>query len=79
MPLASSEFHRRGDLPWAPSFVMTVLSRSTWDWTQVSLFLLPVIAQHGGAALSQDLQAGRSLSAAALLAQLIGFPTAEGM
>lgn len=35
------------------SLVVTVFSRSTWDWTQVSLSILPVNAQHGCAALSQ--------------------------
>ena len=54
MHLASLEFHHREDLPRAPSLVMTVLSRSTWDGTQVSLSILPVNAQHGCAALSQD-------------------------
>ena len=53
MPLASLESHHRRDLPRAPSLVVTVFSRSTWDGTQVSLFLLPVIARHGGAVTSK--------------------------
>ena len=42
--IASLEFHHRGDLPQPPSLVTTVLSRSTFDWTEVSLSPLPVIA-----------------------------------
>ena len=53
MPLASLEFHHRRDLPRAPSLVVTVFSRSTWDGTQVSLFLLPIIARHGGTVTSK--------------------------
>ena len=53
MPLASLESHHRRDLPRAPSLVVTVFSRSTWDGTQVSLFLLPVIARHGCAITSK--------------------------
>ena len=53
MPLASLESHHRRDLPRAPSLVVTVFSRSTWDGTQVSLFLLPVIARHGCAVMSK--------------------------
>jgi hypothetical protein len=40
----SLEFHHRGDLPQPPSLVATVLSRSTFDLTEVSLSPLPVIA-----------------------------------
>ena len=54
MHLASLESHHREDLPRAPSLFVTVFSRSTWDGTQVSLCFLPVNAQHGCAALSQD-------------------------
>lgn len=53
MPLASLESHHRRDLPRAPSLVVTVFSRSTWDGTQVSLFLLPVIARHRCAVTSK--------------------------
>ena len=53
MPLASLESHHRRDLPRAPSLVVTVFSRSTWDGTQVSLFLLPIIARHGGTVMSK--------------------------
>ena len=53
MHLASLESHHRRDLPRAPSLVVTVFSRSTWDGTQVSLFLLPVIAHHGCAVTSK--------------------------
>ena len=53
MHLASLESHHREDLPRAPSLVVTVFSRSTWDGTQVSLFLLPVIARHGCAVMSK--------------------------
>ena len=53
MPLASLESHHRRDLPRAPSLVVTVFSRSTWDGTQVSLFLLHVIARHGGTVMSK--------------------------
>ena len=53
MPLASLESHHRRDLPRAPSLVVTVFSRSTWDGTQVSLFLLPIIARHGGTVTSK--------------------------
>ena len=42
--IASLEFHHREDLPQPPSLVTTVLSRSTFDLTEVSLYLLPVIA-----------------------------------
>ena len=42
--IASLEFHHRGDLPQPPSLVATVLSRSTFDLTEVSLSPLPVIA-----------------------------------
>jgi hypothetical protein len=42
--LAPLEFHHRGDLPQPPSLVATVLSRSTFDLTEVSLSPLPVIA-----------------------------------
>ena len=42
--LAPLEFHHREDLPQPPSLVATVLSRSTFDLTEVSLSLLPVIA-----------------------------------
>jgi hypothetical protein len=38
------EFHHREDLPQPPSLVATVLSRSTFDLTEVSLSPLPVIA-----------------------------------
>lgn len=41
---ASLEFHHREDLPQPPSLVATVLSRSTFDLTEVSLSHLPVIA-----------------------------------
>ena len=44
MHLTSLEFHHRGDLPQPPSLVATVLSRSTFDLTEVSLSPLPVIA-----------------------------------
>lgn len=53
MHLASLESHHRRDLPRAPSLVVTVFSRSTWDGTQVSLFLLPVIAHRGCAVTSK--------------------------
>ena len=53
MPLASLESHHRRDLPRTPSLVVTVFSRSTWDGTQVSLFLLHVIARHGCAVMSK--------------------------
>ena len=42
--IAPLEFHHREDLPQPPSLVATVLSRSTFDWTEVSLSPLPVIA-----------------------------------
>ena len=42
--LAPLEFHHREDLPQPPSLVATVLSRSTFDLTEVSLSHLPVIA-----------------------------------
>lgn len=42
--IASLEFHHRGDLPQPPSLLATVLSRSSCDWTEVSLSPLPVIA-----------------------------------
>jgi hypothetical protein len=42
--LAPLEFHHREDLPRPPSLVATVLSRSTFDLTEVSLSPLPVIA-----------------------------------
>jgi hypothetical protein len=42
--IAPLEFHHREDLPRPPSLVATVLSRSTFDWTEVSLSPLPVIA-----------------------------------
>lgn len=42
--LTSLEFHHREDLPQPPSLVATVLSRSTFDLTEVSLSPLPVIA-----------------------------------
>ena len=42
--IASLEFHHREDLPQPPSLLATVLSRSSCDWTEVSLSLLPVIA-----------------------------------
>ena len=42
--IASLGFHHREDLPRPPSLVTTVLSRSTFDWTEVSLSPLPVIA-----------------------------------
>lgn len=42
--IAPLEFHHREDLPQPPSLVATVLSRSTFDLTEVSLSLLPVIA-----------------------------------
>ena len=42
--IASLEFHHREDLPQPPSLVATVLSRSTFDLTEVSLSLLHVIA-----------------------------------
>ena len=54
MPLASLESHHRRDLPRTPSLVVTVFSRSTWDGTQVSLFLLPVVARHGCAITSKN-------------------------
>ena len=38
------EFHHREDLPQPPSLLATVLSRSSCDWTEVSLSTLPVIA-----------------------------------
>ena len=44
MHLTSLEFHHREDLPQPPSLVATVLSRSTFDLTEVSLYHLPVIA-----------------------------------
>ncbi|MDO5124574.1 MAG: hypothetical protein Q4D44_07935 [Eubacteriales bacterium] len=44
MHLTPLEFHHREDLPQPPSLVATVLSRSTFDLTEVSLSLLPVIA-----------------------------------
>ena len=44
MHLTTLEFHHREDLPRPPSLVATVLSRSTFDLTEVSLSLLPVIA-----------------------------------
>ena len=44
MHLTSLEFHHRGDLPQPPSLVATVLSRSTFDLTEVSLSPLPIIA-----------------------------------
>ena len=44
MHLTSLEFHHREDLPQPPSLVATVLSRSTFDLTEVSLSPLPVIA-----------------------------------
>ena len=42
--IAPLEFHHREDLPRPPSLVATVLSRSTFDLTEVSLYHLPVIA-----------------------------------
>ena len=42
--LAPLEFHNREALPQPPSLVATVLSRSTFDLTEVSLYHLPVIA-----------------------------------
>lgn len=42
--IAPLEFHHREDLPRPPSLVTTVLSRSTFDLTEVSLYHLPVIA-----------------------------------
>lgn len=42
--IASLEFHHREDLPQPPSLLATVLSRSSCDWTEVSLSPLPVIA-----------------------------------
>lgn len=44
MHLTSLEFHHREDLPQPPSLLATVLSRSSCDWTEVSLSPLPVIA-----------------------------------
>ena len=44
MHLTSLEFHHREDLPQPPSLVAMVLSRSTFDLTEVSLYHLPVIA-----------------------------------
>lgn len=44
MHLTSLEFHHREDLPQPPSLVATVLSRSTFDLTEVSLYHLLVIA-----------------------------------
>lgn len=44
MHLTPLEFHHREDLPQPPSLVATVLSRSTFDLTEVSLSSLPVIA-----------------------------------
>ena len=44
MHLTSLEFHHREDLTQPPSLLATVLSRSSCDWTEVSLSLLPVIA-----------------------------------
>ena len=44
MHLTPLEFHHREDLPQPPSLVATVLSRSTFDLTEVSLSPLPVIA-----------------------------------
>ena len=44
MHLTSLEFHHREDLPQPPSLVATVLSRSTFDLTEVSLYHLHVIA-----------------------------------
>ncbi len=42
--IASLESHHPEDLPEPPSYVATVLSRSTFDRTEVSLSQLPVIA-----------------------------------
>ena len=42
--IAPLEFHHREDLPQPPSLVATVLSRSTFDLTEVSLSPLPIIA-----------------------------------
>ena len=42
--IASLGFHHREDLPRPPSLVTTVLSRSTFDLTEVSLSPLPIIA-----------------------------------
>lgn len=42
--IASLESHHPEDLPEPPSYVATVLSRSTFDRTEVSLSPLPVIA-----------------------------------
>ena len=42
--IAPLEFHHREDLPRPPSLVATVLSRSTFDLTEVSLSPLPIIA-----------------------------------
>ena len=44
MHIAPLEFHHHEDLPRPPSLVATVLSRSTFDLTEVSLSPLPVIA-----------------------------------
>ena len=44
MHKAPLEFHHREDLPRPPYLVATVLSRSTFDLTEVSLSPLPVIA-----------------------------------
>lgn len=41
--IAPLEFHHREDFPQPPSLVATVLSRSTFDLTEVSLSPLPVI------------------------------------
>ena len=44
MHTTSLESHHPEDLPEPPSYVATVLSRSTFDLTEVSLSPLPVIA-----------------------------------
>ena len=44
MHLTPLEFHHREDLPQPPSLLAAILYRSSCDWTEVSLSLLPVIA-----------------------------------